>query len=218
MFLWLLILTGLIFIILLIFFLFSTTTVHIEYKSNPDLQMANANVYLLRTFHVYKKSMKFDNGDILSEDEREEVVKQKIEKGIDITFKSYDTIATYNDLLKSINKKIRKGLKADKFELSTTIGTGDAATTALLSGLLWAIFGNLRMQRPDILLTDIQLMVRPDFKKKIFAIDIDCIFTLKTVYIIYIFNSIEKIFKMEKERAKKINMQSADGENISETR
>ena len=214
---WFLILIGSILVILLIFLFFSTITVHIEYKSNPDFQMANANVYLLRTFHVYKKSMKFHDGDVESEEDREEVIKKKIYKGIDITFKSFDTIAAYNDLLKAMNKKIRKGLKAERFEFSTRVGTGDAAATALVCGLLWAVLGNLRMQRPDNVLKDIQFMVCPDFKKKIFAIDIDCIFTIKTVYIIYIFNSIEKIFKMEKERVKKVNMQSADKENISET-
>ncbi len=203
--------------VLILLLILSKITIQIGFHRSQILQRLEATVYLLRKVKIYRKSIKLKEPEIESDEEYKEYILRKVEKGVDIIFSSLDAIASYNELLKNINSKLSKGFEAGKFEVSTRIGTGDAAVTGLLAGLVWLVLGNLRMQREYYgFLKDLDFSVYPDFKKKIFAVNMDCIFTIKTVYIIYVFRFIEKIFKAEKHKIQ--NSQGELGkENLSET-
>lgn len=200
-----------------ILLILSEITIQIGFHRSPILQRLEATIYLFRKVKVYKKSIMLKEPEIKSGEEYKEYILRKVEKGVDIFFSSLDAIASYNDLLKDINSKLSRGLKSGKFEVSTRIGTGDAAVTALLAGLVWSVLGNLRIQREyHDFFKDLDFSVYPDFKKKIFAVNMNCIFTIKTVYIIYVFRSVEKIFKAEKHRIQ--NSQGGlEEENLLET-
>lgn len=188
-------------ITLTVIILISNLTVNIEFHRRPDLQKVKTNIFLFKKIKIYEKDIKLNQPEIETEEEHKQHIKRQLEDGIDILFSSADIINNYKDTLKKINKKFLKGLRADKLRLRLVVGTDDAALTGLLCGIIWIILGNLRMQKEsENLFTDADLMVSPNFNKKIFAIDISCIFTIKTVYIMYVHETIEKIFKIEKKR------------------
>ncbi|MGE5329604.1 MAG: DUF2953 domain-containing protein [Deltaproteobacteria bacterium] len=138
-----------------------------------------------------------------SKAEKREKIFDKFDKYSEIVTKSVGTIGRYNDFLKDINHNLGSGLKAAKLKLVTSIGAGDSALTAVLCGSVWAILGNLRMQKDYYnLFNNVEFSVNPNYKKKIFAIDVDSIFTIKTVYIIYVLISLKQIIDLEEEKIK----------------
>jgi hypothetical protein len=176
---------------------FSNLTVNIEFHRRPDLQKVKTKIFLFKKIKIYGQDIKLNQPKIETDEEHKQHVKRQIEEGIDILFSSVDIINDYNDQMKKINKKIIKGLKGNKMELRLIVGTEDAALTGLLCGAIWAILGNLRMQKESgDLFTKMNFIVCPSFNKNIFAIDINCIFTIKTVYIMYVYETIEKLFKI----------------------
>lgn len=212
------ILLSVLLIVLVIILVFSNITIHLGFHRNPEQHKLEYTIYLLKKIKVYGKNIILREPEIKSEEEYKKYILRKIEKGVDIIFRSMDTISTYNDLIKYINRRLKKGYQSGNFEFSTSIGTGDAALTGLLCGIVWAILGNLRMQRDYYrVLKDVHFNVFPDFKKKIFSVNIDCIITVKTVYIIYVLKTIERIFKLEKERIESSNINEVDEENYLET-
>lgn len=191
-------------VILATVIVFSNLMVNIEFHRRPDLQKVKTDIFLFRKIKIFESDIKLNQPEIETDEEHKQHVKRQIEEGINILFSSVDIINDYNNQMKKINKKIIKGLKGDNMELRLIVGTEDAALTGLLCGAIWAILGNLRMQKESgDLFTKINFMVCPSFNKNIFAIDISCIFTIKTVYIMYVYETIEKIFRIEKTRVKK---------------
>ncbi|RJR10472.1 DUF2953 domain-containing protein [Candidatus Parcubacteria bacterium] len=106
------------------------------------------------------------------------------------------------DLYKS-NKLLFKYLKkralADKFELFFEVGTGDACSTGIISGTVWAFAGmidsffsnNFRIKRKKV-------RVNPNFVEKVFKVDLLCIFSIKVVHIIVV--AFKILYKLIRDR------------------
>ena len=90
---------------------------------------------------------------------------------------------TYSEVVEYL--KHRMVLK--ELKLNIAAGTGDAFYTGLLGGVLWSVAGlitaffenNFKVEKRKI-------YIRPEFTKKVFNVDLYCIFTLKTVHIIVV--------------------------------
>ena len=182
-------------IIIILFIIFSDVTIHVMFRRSPDFQKARAQIFFLKKIKLFdKKSVSTKE----SKETKKDKDFDKIEKMSEIVTKSMETMGKYNDFLMDINNNLGNGLKKAKLNLAASIGTGDSASTAILCGVAWALFGNLRMQKDYYnLFKNVQFSVNPDYNKKIFAIDIDSIFTIKTVYIIYVLVSLNQIFNLE---------------------
>lgn len=189
-------------IILIVLLIFSSITVRIIYSRDPYLQDFSAAFYLLKKIKIYRKKITADDRYVETKihQNKEEFYIEKFEKGIEIILKSFDILRIYNHFFKEVNERIRKGLRIEKFLLITDIGTGDAATTGLLCGFIWAFLGNLRVYGEVYFPEKIEFLVYPDFQKKVFKINIDCIFVVKTVHIIYVLKLIKEMFEVERKR------------------
>lgn len=103
-------------------------------------------------------------------------------------------------------------MEVRSFSWQTTVGVGDAALTAMLSGGLWGIKGSLlgvMQSRSNVRDRDVIIAVFPSFKQRKFQTFLQCIFSLKVVHIIYA----QFIMLREKRRHRKgvtSNGQSSD--------
>ena len=188
----------LILILLILFFIFSDVTIHVIFRRSPDYQKSIIQILFLNTIKLFDKKLVSKKQ---ADENSAEALFEKIDKYSEIVIKSFDTMSRYNDFLRDINNNLGNGLKTSKLNLATRVGTGDSAVTGILCGIIWTIFGNLRTQKDYYnLFKNVEFSVNPDYKKKIFAVDIDSIFTIKTAYIIYVIISLNKIFKLEEEK------------------
>lgn len=82
-----------------------------------------------------------------------------------------------------------------EFRLYIKEGTGDACYTALLYGLLWNVaaqLSNLICREQKVKKNEIK--IEPDYNRKIFNINFNCIFSLKIVNIIVISKELYKLY------------------------
>lgn len=196
MFWWLILfIIGLIIIVIS----FSKISLHIELDTSPDKRHMKTSLYFLNKIKIFSKNISEENGPNQDQSNSKEDILNQIEKSVEIIFKSFGIIKSYHSLLMKANQKISKGVTSEKFDFITRVGIGDCAATAVLCGIIWSILGNLRMQKNSSkMLTDVNFKVLPDFKKMVFIIHMDCIFTFKTVNIMYVYNLVKKIFEAEK--------------------
>jgi len=189
-------------ILLILFFIFSDVTIHVILRRSPDYQKSIIQILFLNTIKLFDKKLVSKKQ---AHENSTEKLFEKIDKYSEIITKSFDTMSRYNDFLRDINNNLGNGLKTSRLNLATRVGTGDSAVTGILCGIIWTILGNLRTQKDYYnLFKNVEFSVNPDFKKKIFAVDIDSIFTIKTAYIIYVLVSLNNIFKLEEEKTKAV--------------
>jgi hypothetical protein len=95
---------------------------------------------------------------------------QEIQDRIDQLYNQYFDIANY----------IRKKILLSKLEWETEFGTGDAAITGILSGVLWGIKGNLfTILKRHVRSKKISFNIIPYFDKELFKTYVHCIIQLK---------------------------------------
>lgn len=73
-------------------------------------------------------------------------------------------------------------LKVKRFAWNISIGTRDAAVTAILTGLIWIITGNITSAFYQKIAADWhkpELKVSPNFKKEVFSTSLNCIFKIR---------------------------------------
>lgn len=86
---------------------------------------------------------------------------------------------------------IKKNITFDEFRLKIREGTGDAALTGLVNGLLWAVSGFFLTRLFSIFKTrskkyKSEIKIEPDYEMKDFNVDLYCIFHTKLVHIILV--------------------------------
>ncbi|HBQ63400.1 MAG TPA: hypothetical protein DD727_00430 [Clostridiales bacterium] len=90
--------------------------------------------------------------------------------------------------------RLAAGIRFRRFDIRLRIGTADAAWTALLTGAVRIILGSMgTWLTANFRVKDIILDVVPDFQKKVFEIQADCIVSTRIVHIILILTEIFKI-------------------------
>ena len=96
-----------------------------------------------------------------------------------------------------LKKLFFKSFVLNDFKLYVRVGTGDAAQTAVIYGLLWTLAGFI----PEFVFTKFkvknrEIKIETDFKEKVWKVNFNCIFSLKIVNIIAMV--IELLIKIRK--------------------
>jgi hypothetical protein len=105
--------------------------------------------------------------------------------------KKFNSVRIYLKDHKSILEGIRKYINKNNIRVELIIkveqGTGDAAQTGIICGLLWSAAGifNAYISR-HIKIVSHELNITPSFDKKIFGVDASCIFHVRLVHIIVV--------------------------------
>lgn len=111
-----------------------------------------------------------------------------------ILMKTYEGVTVY----------VKKRALLEQFELEITAGTGDAFSTGLTGGVLWSAAGMITaLFENNFRVLKRKVIVNPDFLKKVFEVDLYCIFSLKLVHIIVVAFKILKRFLKAKYKKRK---------------
>lgn len=110
-------------------------------------------------------------------------------------------IKHFASLFKTAVKLIKKYVKCEKVELDITVGTGDAPTTAISTGVLWAsVYTLLGIIGKIIFIDKHNVQITPDYANTVFNAKGECIIKSRIVYIIIIAITIlRKIYSFKEE-------------------
>ncbi len=146
--------------------------------SEYDEKKFKLNVYLygVKVFSLKKK----DAASSASPEEKAEKVKKKSE---DVALKISDILK----LSKTTLRLLKKYVSVTLIKLDIIIGTGDAATTAVNTGALWAaVYGLIGVIGRIVYIDSHKVNISPDYAQSIFDIKGKCIIKSRVVYIIII--------------------------------
>lgn len=113
-------------------------------------------------------------------------------------------IKDHADIIKDVRRYLNKKNIHASLNISLRHGTGDAAQTGLVCGLLWSAAGILvawLSRHVKILKNDIKII--PCFDKSIFEVKANCIFHVRLVHIIVVLKKIYLMKYFAKVKAKK---------------
>ncbi|MDD4504006.1 MAG: DUF2953 domain-containing protein [Clostridiaceae bacterium] len=97
----------------------------------------------------------------------------------------YDTYKNNKYKIMPFSKYIKKKIGIRNFNLKLSMGTGDAAATGFLYGILWIVIGNLMtFARSHLSINEPRIMVVPIFSQVQLSIDFSCIISMKLGHII----------------------------------
>ena len=98
-----------------------------------------------------------------------------------------EKIKSFSELYKTTVKLVRKHVPAEIIDVKITVGTGDAATTAITTGALWgAVYGLLGILGKIIVIKKHDVKITPVFNNLAFSFEGKCIFKTRIAYIIVI--------------------------------
>ncbi len=128
---------------------------------------------------------------------------------IDI-IKKYISVRSYlkdhGSLLEDIRKYLNKHEIHVELDIRLRQGTGDAAQTGIICGLLWSAAGILATYISRYLKTvKKKISITPCFSKKIFEVDASCIFHVRLVHIIVVLKKIYYMKFLIRKKANKTN-------------
>ncbi len=114
----------------------------------------------------------------------EEINKEKFEKDT----KSFtQKIKSFTKIYRVTTKLTKKYVKLRDVKININFGTGDAAITAVSTGLLWANVCGLTSAVSHITKMDKpQIQINPNFNECYFNVSLGCILSTRIVYIIII--------------------------------
>lgn len=104
-----------------------------------------------------------------------------------------DTLSLHNkasqisELCKTTCRLGRKYIKNEKLSVNISMGTGDAATTAVGIGALWAVvYGLIAIISKIVIIDNHKVDITPDYSEASFKANAECILSSRIVYIIII--------------------------------
>lgn len=181
---------GIIAIIVLLLFL------PLKIVFSYDEKVFSTKVFVLGV-QVFKHSPKTKNNKDKKKDNTEETVK-KAEKSVG---KLGERIRHYASVSKKATSLARKYAKIKSIRLRMKIGTGDAPSTAISTGIMWGqaytligIIGNIMyIDKHDVEIT-------PVYNENVLSLDGECIIESRIVYIIFI--AITMLIKINSRKGK----------------
>ena len=165
----------------ILYVLFTETKVEIKYK-DKKLCLSSKNGFL--KIKLYPKTDKNKAKSVKGQDEKSEA-----ERKIDGVKKKYKE---YKELINIFLRTMRHRIKISKFDIGLEFGTGNAATTGILYGVIWGLvtgtfntlklFFNIDFPKTEIV---------PDFQNSKFDFTFNGILRVRLVHII---NTLIKIY------------------------
>ena len=206
---------GIFLLILLLILFFPVNTTLKLHIDNRALDF-NAKIYLFKKIRIYKKLIviqdifKFKNKD---EEKKQEVNKKEQRKKIKKKNAAFlDKLNIFINLYSSNKERfiklklyIQRKFELKKTEISISEGTGDAAQTAMLYGVLWSLIGSINAMLSNFLtITFKSININCDYNNKTFKADINCIFSFSIANIIIVFLRLNYIMKKYELNVKKL--------------
>jgi hypothetical protein len=126
------------------------------------------------SFYFGKGRLRFDHNVVLADNDKRQI-------------KFFDYIKDNLTIFKRIADYLKRKKSKVELEIKILLGTGDAALTGILCGLLWAVAANILSYLAQYLkVTSEEITIAPDFEKSVFEADINCIFQTKLAHIIVV--------------------------------
>lgn len=98
-----------------------------------------------------------------------------------------EKIKQFAELFKTAVKLLRKYVSIDSVSIKINVGTGDASTTAVSTGILWgAVYGLLGITGSIMYIKKHDVQITPVYENTVFSFDGKCIIKSRIVYIIFI--------------------------------
>jgi len=204
-----------IFIVLVLLLLIIPVNVASVLKIDDKTLKFSMKIYIFKKLRIYFKSI--DIPDIFSSkpgDEKKEAA-EKLDKCKEKENKRISALSKFNIMvtLYCSNKErfiklknyIKKKLKLRDIDVYMAEGTGDAAITGIVYGLLWSFFGSLSGVLSNFLtLSYKNLSLNCDYNNKTFKFHISSILTFSIVNIIIVYIRLNYIIKRYKLSVKKL--------------
>lgn len=168
---------------LFIAILFLSIEITIEYTRNEQIENKNivsVSVSLLRRLINFK--LKKNHIIKMKKTIRK---KKYFESGISRAYHLFEVYRKNMDFMLEYRNFINSKFKVKNYSLMIEFGTGDAAISGFLYGLIWAvtstveasIFGNMKVE-------DREVKIKANFDQKCLYLNFNCIFSVKIVHII----------------------------------
>ena len=126
-------------------------------------------------------------------------------------------IKDHADIIKDVRRYLNKKRIHVSLKINSRHGTGDAAQTGVICGLLWSASGILLAwlsRHLRILKNDIKII--PCFDKSIFEVEASCIFHVRLVHIIVVLKKIYLMkYSMRAKAKKKAKAKKTIGGEVS---
>ena len=105
----------------------------------------------------------------------------------DRLIKAQEKIRHFYDIHTKLSQLTKKYFNVEKFEVNIDVGTGDAATTAISVGALWAVVYNFIGALGMLIYIDNpEVEILPNYKETRFKTNARCILSCRIVHIIFI--------------------------------
>lgn len=98
----------------------------------------------------------------------------------------FNTLFDWLSIYKNFMKQTISALRCEYLTWHSACGTGDAAATALLTGFLWSVKGNVlkRLKNHSNLAVQPVISIKPDWSSKEFSTAFQCIFSIRIGHVI----------------------------------
>ena len=161
-------------LIILVLLLFAPIKVRLQYE-NGEFKL-NAFLYGVKVYTLKKGETDTSNSP-----------EKKAEKFEKDTNKLSLRLSDILDLYKKVVQLLKKFVSVASIKIKIRVGTGDAATTAISTGALWAAVYNLIGIIGRIMyINNHKVEITPDYSAATFNAGGECIFKSRAVYIIII--------------------------------
>lgn len=179
---------AVIILVILVLLLIAPLKVLLEYE-NEKFKL-NVFLYGIKVFSMKKKEKKTPKSP--------QGKAEKFEKDANkLAFKLLDILELYRTAV----RLLKKFVSLDSVNLKIRIGTGDAATTAISTGALWAaVYNILGIIGRIMYINSHKVEITPDYSDESFIADGKCIIKSRVVYIIII--AILILFKIKSLKGK----------------
>lgn len=130
------------------------------------------------------------NSSIKTHSEREQRFLKKSSKIYTVNLKRFylaiKSVRNWFDIYNEFMRKVIRSSRCEYLCWNTTCGTGDAATTALISGLLWSFKGRAleRIKNYSAFQVPPVIHINPEWGKARFTTAFQCIFSIRIGHVI----------------------------------
>lgn len=159
--------------------LFSPAKVYVSYKRNGNGVLAVHGSVGFFKFLIYESSEE--------KTKKEEIEEKKEKKPIKSPAEGFKSIKNYFENFSDMLSYLKKRMIIYNFKFNVRIGTGDAASTGILTGTAWGVlYDILAVLDNNFVVKKHDIKVAPDFLSETLLLDIETVLGLKTIYDLFL--------------------------------
>lgn len=173
-------------ILLFVLILFLRIYIRIQYTLEREEQKIGVSIFIAKLQLIQK--------DIPLGELHDTAILDNLDEKMDIQLKP--VLKTANKILEAL-KKILRQTKLHDLNWNTLIGTGEASSTGIASGMLWSVKGSLvgYFLEKVILTCNPVIQVNPEYQRASFQTNLDCMVSIRLGKAILGFLKLTRILK-----------------------